>query len=207
VTPEPEQIMTEPLPIDAAALLTRDRPVYLDFLIRKLHDPALAEDVLQDAMIRGLQNAHTLRDEGALGGWFFRILRNAAIDHHRRSATRGRALEQLAHELEDPRAMQSPPSGRTCACVSRLHEQLKPEYAEALQRIDVEGQSVSGFATEKGISAGNAGVRVHRARRVLRDRVSAACGACADDGCTDCSCAAPELGRASAVPPQENDLV
>jgi RNA polymerase sigma-70 factor (ECF subfamily) len=48
---------------------------------------------------------------------------------------------------------------------------LKPEYAEAIQAIDVQGLAVKTFAEEHGLSANNAGVRVFRAREALRKRV------------------------------------
>jgi hypothetical protein len=37
-----------------------------------------------------------------------------------------------------------------CACVSRLAATLKPEYAEALQAIDVTGTPVKAYAEQKG---------------------------------------------------------
>jgi RNA polymerase sigma-70 factor (ECF subfamily) len=75
-----------------------------------------------------------------------------------------------------------------CACVRTLSETLKPEYAQALQRIDVDGLSVQDYAAELGIQPNNAAVRVHRAREALRKRVIASCGTCAEHGCLDCTC-------------------
>jgi DNA-directed RNA polymerase specialized sigma24 family protein len=69
-----------------------------------------------------------------------------------------------------------------------LSETLKPEYASALRRIDVEGISVRGYAVELGIAANNAAVRVHRAREALRKLVTMSCGTCAEHGCLDCTC-------------------
>jgi DNA-directed RNA polymerase specialized sigma24 family protein len=65
---------------------------------------------------------------------------------------------------------------------------LKPEYADALRRIDVEGVPVKIYADEAGISANNAGVRVFRARDALRKQVARTCGTCAEHGCLDCTC-------------------
>jgi len=33
-------------------------------------------------------------------------------------------------------------------------------------------------------------VRLHRARKALRERLTASCRACAEHGCLDCSCGA-----------------
>ena len=75
-----------------------------------------------------------------------------------------------------------------CRCVSRLAETLKPEYADALRRIEVDGISVTSFADERGISKSNAAVRVFRAREALRRQVAASCGTCAEHGCLACTC-------------------
>jgi RNA polymerase sigma-70 factor, ECF subfamily len=75
-----------------------------------------------------------------------------------------------------------------CACVSRLATTLKPEYAEALQAIEVGGTPVKAFAEQKGLSASNASVRVFRARQALKKRVTESCGTCAEHGCVDCNC-------------------
>jgi DNA-directed RNA polymerase specialized sigma24 family protein len=48
--------------------------------------------------------------------------------------------------------------------VSRLAATLKPEYAEALEAIEIGGTSVKTFAEAKGLSASNAAVRVYCAR-------------------------------------------
>jgi len=66
--------------------------------------------------------------------------------------------------------------------------ELKPEYAAALKRVDVDGIAVQEFAAEAGITANNASVRLFRAREALRNRVSATCRTCADHGCLDCTC-------------------
>ena len=79
--------------------------------------------------------------------------------------------------------------------MSELAATLKPEYAEALQRIEVEGLPVADYAQAAGISASNAGVRVFRAREALRKQVARACGTCAEHGCLDCCC------KASSEPP------
>lgn len=77
-----------------------------------------------------------------------------------------------------------------CACIGRLAGTLKPEYAEALQAIDVTGTPVKTFAEDRGLSASNAGVRVFRAREALKKRLIESCGTCAEHGCVDCTCRA-----------------
>jgi RNA polymerase sigma-70 factor, ECF subfamily len=66
----------------------------------------------------------------------------------------------LAREMEG--AVEPPPElhDEICQCVSRLASTLKPGYEQALRRIDVEGAPVQDFATEAGITANNASVRL-----------------------------------------------
>jgi len=77
-----------------------------------------------------------------------------------------------------------------CACVTRLAATLKPEYAEALESIEIEGLPVKTFAEQRGLSASNAAVRVFRAREALKKRVTESCGTCAEHGCVNCTCQA-----------------
>lgn len=161
---------------------------FLSFLERRLSDRALAEDILQDAFVRSIEKGEAVRDDNAAVAWFYRMLRNAVIDHHRRGSVRSRALELLAGELKD--AVEPPPEIRDaiCSCVTHLAATLKPEYAQAIHRVEVEGVPVHQFAAETGITANNATVRVFRAREALRRQVKASCGTCAEHGCVECHC-------------------
>ncbi|HET7545263.1 MAG TPA: sigma-70 family RNA polymerase sigma factor [Polyangiaceae bacterium] len=192
--------MADEMPVPDAKtkqLLLENRREFLSFLERRLGRRDLAEDILQDAFARGFEKLETLRDGEAAIAWFYRVLRNATIDHYRRTKSADQALARFARELES--AEQPPESlrGEVCACVARLAETLKPEYAEALRRIEVDGVSVASFAEEKQISKSNAGVRVFRARDALRRQVALTCGMCAEHGCLECTCQAREGDRAS----------
>ena len=164
---------------------------FLGFLERRLGDRALAEDILQDAFVKSLEKPVEVRDETSSIAWFYRTLRNAVIDHYRRNGARNRAFEALAREMEG--AVEPPLELRDaiCGCVTRLAATLKPEYEQAIRRIDVDGAPVQDFAAEAGITANNASVRVFRAREALRKQVKTSCGTCADHGCLECSCGKP----------------
>jgi DNA-directed RNA polymerase specialized sigma24 family protein len=72
--------------------------------------------------------------------------------------------------------------------VSHLSNTLKPEYAEALQAIEIGGMPVKTFAEQKGLPSSDAGVRVFRAREALKKRVVESCDTCAEHGCFECTC-------------------
>lgn len=170
------------------AILLENHKAFLMYLERRVGDRALAEDILQDAFVKVINRPEQVPpDEGAVP-WFYRTLRNAAIDQFRRHGTASKAIEAFARELETHAAPQMELEAEICACVSRLAATLKADYAEALQAIDVEGTPVKTFAEERGLSASNAGVRVFRAREALKKRLAESCGTCAEHGCRNCTC-------------------
>ncbi len=173
---------------EVVAVLVENHRAFLRFLEKRVRDRAAAEDILQDAFGKALGRAGALRKREAAVAWFYRMLRNAVVDHHRRRGSADRALAGFAAELKDPAEAPEDLHGEICACVARLAGTLKPEYAEALARIEVDGVPVKEYAAAGGITAGNAAVRVHRAREALRKRVVASCGTCAEHGCFDCRC-------------------
>ena len=174
-------------PAPVATLLENHR-AFLRYLERRVGDRALAEDILQDAFVKVVTRPEQAPADEAIVPWFYRTLRNAAIDRFRRRGARDRAYEAFAREIETEEAPTPELESEICACVSRLASTLKPEYAEALEEIEVAGTPVKDFAEQRGLSAGNAGVRVFRAREALKKRVTESCGTCAEHGCMNCTC-------------------
>jgi RNA polymerase sigma-70 factor (ECF subfamily) len=169
--------------------LAASRGEFVAFVERRVGDRALAEDIVQDAYAKSTTKLADLRTPEAARAWFYRVLRNAGAESFRRETRRDRAL--TAAEVEAAITPREPaPDERAvgCRCVGELVETLKPEYVEALTRVEVDGVAVKEFAVEQGISANNAAVRVHRARKALAREVVGTCGHCASLGCADCSC-------------------
>lgn len=175
----------------AAALdsLLGKRSDFLSFLERRVGDRALAEDILQDAFAKSTDALAQLREHESAVAWFYRVLRNAVIDHHRRNRTVRAGLDRFAQELE-AEAPTPEVKAAVCRCVLRLTETLSAEHAEVLRKVEVEDMSVKDYADATGISAGTAGVRLFRARESLRRAVLSSCGSCCGKrGCVDCTCA------------------
>ncbi|MDQ3418748.1 MAG: sigma-70 family RNA polymerase sigma factor [Acidobacteriota bacterium] len=170
------------------ATLLENHRAFLRYLERRVGDRALAEDILQDAFAKVVARPEQAPADEALVPWFYRTLRNAAVDQFRRRGAAERAHQSFARELETREAPSAEMEAEICACVSRLASTLKPEYAEALEVIEVGGTAVKTYAEQKGLSAGNAAVRVFRAREALKKRVTESCGTCAEHGCVDCTC-------------------
>ena len=174
---------------EAIAQLVKGHREFLAFLERRVESRAVAEDILQTAFTRGLERGGDVKDEKVVA-WFYRVLRNAVIDHYRQRSTTARAMEAWGREFPDVQEPEAELRQEICRCVSGLLETLKPEYREALRIVDLEEGKLKDLAQQSGITAENAAVRVHRARAALRRRIEQACGTCSVHGCLDCSCEA-----------------
>jgi RNA polymerase sigma-70 factor (ECF subfamily) len=170
------------------AILLENHRAFLKYLERRVGERDLAEDILQDAFSKVVDRPEQAPTDEGVVPWFYRTLRNAAIDQFRRRGTASKAIEAFGRELETQATPEPEMEAEICACVSRLAGTLKPEYAEALQAIDVNGTPVKAFAEQRGLTASNAGVRVFRAREALKKRVTESCGTCAEHGCRNCTC-------------------
>lgn len=180
--------MRQPVSSKVLAVLLDRRERFLRFLESRVGSREIAEDILQSGLVRALQQERTLRSEESAVAWFYRILRNAVIDHYRHQAVSGRILEEWGRELEPTVQPDVEMRESVCDCIYQFLQDLKPEYQQALQEVDLEEKSLKEFAAQVGIFVSNAGVRVHRARQALKKQVVKACGACAKHGCLRCDC-------------------
>lgn len=192
----PEPAERDPQTPEVLRVLLDNHARFLGFLERRVGSRDEAEDILQEAFVRTMGQTDSLRSPESATAWFYRVLRNAIIDHHRREGTRGRAFLRLAAETgQEAAGADDELEAVACACVMALVDTLKPEYGAVLRRVDLDGLSVRGFAQEAGITPGNAGVRLHRAREALRRQLARSCGTCLEHGCLDCRCGGPAAGN------------
>ncbi|HEY2510890.1 MAG TPA: sigma factor [Polyangiaceae bacterium] len=169
--------------------LALGRSRYLGFARARLASDADAEDVLQRAFLRAVDRVGTLEDGARAEAWFYRILRRAVIDFQRSRASERARFTSEGVDVEEAASPALPEPA--CGCGRALLGALPPGYAEILERVDAHSEPIEEVASSLGITPGNAYVRLHRARRALRERVEHRCGvtnarealACACEGC------------------------
>ncbi len=134
-----------------------------------------AKDVVQEAYLRAWKGMKRYRGDAAFTTWMYRITANCASTHlSRRSRHRHEALgddhavadERAASELES----RVGGSGEREQLRAAL-ESLSPELRSVVVLRDVYDLPHEAIAAELGISEGAAKVRLHRARRRLRERL------------------------------------
>jgi len=169
--------------------LVASHRAFLSFVERRVENPAVAEEILQSAFVKSLEKGALLREGESAVAWFYRLLRNAIVDHYRRRGVERRGLAAEPLEAESmPAEVQDDARSALCACMGELLSTLKPEYADVLRQVDLEERSLAQVAASEGVTVNNATVRLHRARQALKRQLEASCGTCATHGCLDCTC-------------------
>ena len=137
---------------------------------RMLPEASLAEDAVQEALLRVVRWADRYRPSMPLDNWFYAIVRNVCRDMLRRRARQARAISAVA--AGQPTQI-DPPDPAT-ADVRQFLNRLGPEARTALTLRVVDGLSFREVAAAVGISEEAAKKRAQRALRRLRDLYRAA---------------------------------
>lgn len=120
-----------------------------------------AEEAVQEAFVRVLERLGTLRENSRFSAWFTGILYRVCLELRR---TRRRPQPG---RLEVSTVLQSEAAARVVEEALGLGD----DFRDILVLVYLEGLSLEEAAMTLGISEANAKVRVHRARRMLRERL------------------------------------
>jgi RNA polymerase sigma-70 factor (ECF subfamily) len=87
---------TEPHLNDIIQRLLEHESAFQVFLRRRVSDESLAEDLLQQSLIRAVQSHHTVRNDESVVAWFYQILRHTLIDYYRSKGVEARRKKLVA---------------------------------------------------------------------------------------------------------------
>jgi RNA polymerase sigma-70 factor (ECF subfamily) len=147
------------------ALCQSLRPDLLRFAFWLARDRALAEDVVQETMIRAWKAQDSLLDEGAAKPWFLTIIRR----EYARSFERKRFVTVDVEELiakEEP--MLAAADDQELMELRAAIFKLPGDYREPLVMQVLMGYSTAEIAAELGLSNAAVLTRLFRARKQLR---------------------------------------
>ena len=168
-------------------LVERHRGRLFGVLVRLLGRPQLAEELAHETFVKAFTALDGFRGDARFGTWLVQIGLHAARDHLRRSR---RLRERGIVSLEDlraahPRLADPPDTSRgaapdealeaeeSAAQVRRALDLLPDDYREVLVLKHLENWSYEQIAAATGDSVGTLKVRAHRARRLLKQHLSA----------------------------------
>jgi RNA polymerase sigma-70 factor (ECF subfamily) len=158
-----------------AARLT---PPLRHYLAHFLDDAALAEDLLQETLLKISKGLPGFESRSSLETWAFSVATHTAIDHLRRSSMGSRivaiedadAVPGSLDDVDEPLIVDEMSS-----CVREEIESLPGDYRAALVLHDLEGKTAQQTAEICGCSLATAKIRIHRARARLKQALERDC--------------------------------
>lgn len=177
---------SEPAPIEDAVLagravagdmaafetLYRRHHARVHALCRRLSgNEAQAEDHTQETFVKAWQNLPGFRGDAAFSSWLHRIATNVVLGGFRSDGRRGGHLKVVDDELLNA----IPAPERSVGDALDLEHAIRslPPGARAVFVLhDVEGWQHDEIAAETGIAVGTCKAQLHRARRLLRERLT-----------------------------------
>jgi RNA polymerase sigma-70 factor (ECF subfamily) len=140
--------------------------VLLGYLIRLTGDCQLAEDVVQETLVRAWRHRDRMTAEyGSVRSWLITVARNIVTDQRRARRARPQEVAEL-HDRPDGRD-QAEHVLDTIVIADSLRT-LSGEHRDAVVEVYLRGRSVAEAAEALGIPPGTVKSRVHYALRALR---------------------------------------
>ena len=141
-------------------------PLFL-FAVRALGDRQLAEEVVQDALLRAWRHADRYdADKGTPAAWLFGITRNLIIDRRRQLASRARA-DAASAAVPDDGTRELDRALDAWQIASALAH-LTPEHRQVIVETYYRGHSIPDTARLVGIPQGTVKSRLYYGLRALR---------------------------------------
>ena len=141
---------------------------------RMLSDPQLAEDVVQETMLRAWRKSDTLGPEhGSVGGWLIRVAHNLAIDRIRAKRARPPEVDEAHTEAATWSVTDHAERTVNSLYITRALQTLSPGHRAVLYQVFFADRTCTEAATALGIPVGTVKSRLYYALRQLRTAIEA----------------------------------
>ena len=148
-------------------------PRVFAFLMTRLHDSMLAEDLASDVFVNALRAISTYEERGLeLTAWLFRIAHNRLIDHYRRSGIRQSTSLDEFEQAETTTGSPSPNShsmGADKIDIQNALQALGDDQRQVIHLRFVEGFTSGEVAVVLGKSLASVKILQHRALKALKN--------------------------------------
>ncbi len=169
--PEPSRYVFEDVAQELSGPLRR-------YLERLVGNRATADDLLQDTLLKIARALPSFEGRSSVKTWAFTIATRVASDHFRRPDSRAKTVEidetEPTHVL-DAEIDQRLVIDEMSSCVREVIDGLPEDYRTALVLHDLEGQTSAQVAEIADCSIATAKIRIHRARRRLKQALDEEC--------------------------------
>jgi len=137
--------------------------------LRLTRDPSVAEDCTQETFINAWRNLPNFEGRSALGTWLHRIAVNASLARARRGTLE--IVPQPANEDDEPMFEGEAPDDTPPMDVEAAVGSLPEGARHVLVLYGIYGYTHEEAAGMLGIAVGTCKAQLHRARRLLRERL------------------------------------
>lgn len=141
------------------------------YVRKRVDNTEIAEDIVQDILLKTINQIEHLQDEEKFLPWLYTIGRNTIIDHYRKNHPEQALPEVLIAEEEDTETVLE----ELGQCIYPMLEKLPDMYREALIQAHFTSKKLQEIADENDISLVAVKSRVQRGRQQLKAYLLACC--------------------------------
>ena len=152
--------------MDLSEALEAEIPCLRRYARKLTRDDAVAEDLLQESLLRGLDKQHLWQEGTNLRAWLCTILHNQYVNEIRRSVREGVAVE--LSDVEEPLVREATQDKHLeLRDLDRALKALPKEQRAAVVLIGLEGVGYERAAEMIGVPVGTVRSRLSRGRQKL----------------------------------------
>jgi RNA polymerase sigma-70 factor, ECF subfamily len=142
-----------------------------------LRDATASDDVVQETFLRAQAHLDAVREPDKVSAWLFRIAHNLCMDHlrARRASRIDPAADPEASGACDSSVLRDLERGQMSDCVREKIDRLPETDRAVILLYDIMELSHAEIADVLGIETGAVKVRLHRARKKLREVLEGDC--------------------------------
>jgi len=158
-------------------LFEQERDRLRNFVLKIVDDADEAENIVQETFAEAYRQIGDFRGEAKVSTWLFSIARHLAYGHLRKSKRHNyqehETIEFLQAEQEGAAAatLEAVEASERKRIVHDALQELPEHYRRVVQLRDLEEKSTTETAEQLGLTEVNVRVRLHRARKQLREHL------------------------------------
>ena len=142
------------------------------FILNRVNDPGLAEDIVQEVLTKVYHRLDTLKDPEKIIAWMYQITRNMIVDYYRkRSPTEELDEALIVQEVNIGEDVRKDLAG----CLMPLINELPVHYRQAIMLSEIDGLTQKEVALKQGLTLSGAKSRVQRGRQLLKTMLLECC--------------------------------
>lgn len=140
------------------------------FIISKVKNPSIADDILQDSFIKIHTKLHTLKDLNKLRPWIFSITRNSILDYFKsKKMNMNLKTEEEVFEIDEYQHTEKD-------CLRGILSGLPKKYRDPIFLSDIKGMKQSEVAQHLNQNLATTKSQIQRARRLIAQGFMDCCG-------------------------------